>query len=57
MLVKSNVAVNRLVDIVCSDDEYAIIRTPENEYEKTVNLYDIYLINPDNIEEGDIISK
>lgn len=57
MLVQKNVAVNRLVDIVCSDDEYAIIRTPEGEYEKTVNLYSIYLINPDNIEEGDIIIK
>lgn len=57
MLVQKNVAVNRLVDIVCSDDEYAIIRTPEGEYEKTVSLYGIYLINPDNIEEGDIIVK
>jgi hypothetical protein len=57
MLVRNNVAVSRLVDIVCSDDEYAIIRTPENEYERTVSLYNIYLINPDNIEEGDIVSK
>ncbi|NLK87185.1 MAG: hypothetical protein GX279_06820 [Clostridiaceae bacterium] len=57
MLVRYNVAVNRYVDVLCSDDEYAIIRTPEDEYEKTVNLYNIYLINPDNIEEGDIIGK
>ncbi len=57
MLVRNNVAVSRLVDIVCSDDEYAIIRTPENEYERTVSLYNIYLINPDNIEEGDIVNK
>lgn len=57
MLVRYNVAVNRYVDILCSDDEYAIIRTPEDEYEKTVNLYNIYLINPDNIEEGDIVGK
>lgn len=57
MLVRNNVATNRYVDIICSDDEYAIIRTPEDEYEKTVNLYNIYLINPDNIEEGDIVRK
>jgi len=57
MLVKYNVATSRQVDILCSDNEYAIIKTPENELKKTVNLYDIYLINPDNVEEGDIIGK
>ncbi len=57
VLVRYNVAASRLVDILCSDNEYAIIRTPENEFKRTVNLYNIYLINPDNIEEGDIISK
>ncbi len=57
MLVKSNIAVSREVEIVCSDEEYAIIRTPEGEYEKTVGLYNIYLVNPDNIEEGEIIIK
>ena len=57
MVIRYNVAVNRQVDILCSDEEYAIIKTPEGEYVKTVNLYSIYLINPDNIEEGDIIGK
>lgn len=57
MLVRYNVAASRYVDILCSDEEYAIIKTPEDEYEKTVNLYNIYLINPDNIEEGDIVGK
>jgi hypothetical protein len=57
MLVKYNVAANRYVDILCSDEEYAIIKSPEDEYEKTVDLYNIYLINPDNIEEGDIIGR
>jgi len=57
MLVRYNVAASRIVDILCSDNEYAIIRTPENEYKRTVNLYDIYIVNPDNIEEGDIINK
>lgn len=57
MLIKYNVSTYRLVDIICSDDEYAIIRTPEEELSKTVNLYDTYIINPDKIKEGDIIEK
>lgn len=57
MLIKYNVASNRIIDIVCRDEEYAIIRTPENEYKKTVSLYDTYIINPDHIEEGEIIEK
>lgn len=57
MLLKYNVASNRDVDIICSDNEYAIIRTPEKEYKKTVSLYDIFIINPDNIEEGDIVER
>ena len=57
VIVKYNVASSRLVEILCSDNEYAIIKTPENELKRTVNLYDIYLINPDNVEEGDIINK
>ncbi len=60
MLNKFNVAVVREVDIICSDDEYAIISTPEENYGKngkTVNLYDTYIMNPDRIEEGDIIDR
>lgn len=57
MLIKYNVAAYRIVDIICRDEEYAIIRTPEDEQKKTVNLYDTYIINPDNIKEGDIIEK
>lgn len=57
MLVKYNVAASRIVDIICKDEEYAIIQTPENDYKKTVNLYDTYIINPDNIREGDVIEK
>lgn len=55
MLIKYNVATNRTVDILCKDDEYAIISTPDGELKKTVNLYDTYILNPDNIAEGDII--
>ncbi len=60
MLNKFNVASARTVDIVCSDDEYAIICTPEENYGKsgkTVNLYDTYIMNPDRVEEGDIIDR
>ena len=55
MLVKYNIAANRTVDILCRDNEYAIISTPDGELKKTVNLYDTYILNPDNITEGDII--
>ena len=49
MLIKYKVAAARNVEIVCRDEEYAIIVTPEGEYEKTVNLYDTFILNPDNL--------
>jgi putative membrane fusion protein len=57
MLIKANVAVARRVDIVCRDEEYAIIKTPQQEVKKTVSLYDTYILNPENVKEGDIIGK
>ena len=57
MLVKYNMATSRKVDIICKDEEYAIIRTPDKEINKTVNLYDTYIINPDKIKEGGIVEK
>ena len=57
MLIKYNVATSRTVNILCSDEEYAIISTPEKEYEKMVNLYDTYIMNPERIVEGEIIEK
>lgn len=57
MLIKYNAAATRTVEIVCKDEEYAIIRTPDKEFKKTVTLYDIYILDPDKIEEGDIIEK
>ncbi len=53
MLVKYNVSTIREVEILAQDKEYAIITTPE----KTVNLYDTYIINPQNVNEGVIINK
>ena len=55
MLIKANCAAEREVDVLCKDGEYAIIRTPENEVKKTVGLYDTYVLNPENIKEGQII--
>ena len=57
MLIKFKVAALRTVDIICRDEDYAIIRTPEKELQKTVNLYDNYIVNPDKIKEGDIIDN
>ncbi len=57
MLIRYNVAANRTVNILCRDDEYAIISTPDGEVNKTVSLYDTYIVNPDNIAEGDIIEQ
>jgi len=58
MLIKFNVAYIVRVDITCRNDEYAIVRTSEdNKSNFKLNLYDIYIINPDNIKEGDIVQK
>ena len=57
MLIKANCAVEREAEIIYKDNEYAIIKTPEGEIKKTINLYDTYILNPDNIKEGDIINK
>ena len=55
MLIKANCAVQREVEVMCRDSEYAIIKTPENEIKKTVSLYDTYVLNPVNVREGQII--
>lgn len=73
MLVKYNIATSRVVDIVCRDKEFAIIKTHEArpggeggtggantggiDSNKSINLYDTYIVNPDNIKEGDIIGR
>jgi hypothetical protein len=55
VLVRANVATIVEVDIMGKNGEFAIIKNPDNEYGKVVNLYDYFVINPDNIEEGQII--
>lgn len=57
MMIKANCATERQVLVECKDDEYAIIKSPEDEVKKTVSLYDTYILNPENVEEGQIILK
>lgn len=57
MLIKANCAAKRKVDIIGRDNEYAVIRTPSSELKSTVSLYDTYILNPDNIKEGDIVQN
>lgn len=57
MLIKANCAVQREVEVLYKDDEYAVIKSPDNEMKETVSLYDIYILNPVNIKEGQIILK
>jgi hypothetical protein len=57
MLIRANCAVERNVVIVCKDEEYALIETPKDEVKKTISLYDTYILNPDNVKEGQIIIK
>ncbi|NTV91073.1 MAG: hypothetical protein HGA22_12055 [Clostridiales bacterium] len=57
LLIKANVSTVRQVVIVGSDEEYAIIRTPDDEVRKTVSLYDTYIINHENVKEGQIVDK
>lgn len=56
-LVKSNCATIRDVVIKGWDDEFAIIENPEGNVKNSVSLYDTYIINPENIEEGQIINR
>lgn len=57
VLIKANVASIREVKILGKNDEFAIISSLDGEYRKGVSLYDSYAVNPENIEEGQIISQ
>jgi len=57
ILVKANYASIREVEIVAASDEYAIIKSADDSGKNGVSLYDTYIINPQNIEEGQIIDK
>jgi len=55
VLVKANEASIRNVRIVGRNGEFAIITSVDKD--KQVSLYDIYVINPTNIKEGQLIIK
>ncbi len=57
VLVKANYASIRDVVIKGKNSEYAIISNEESKLSKGVSLYDKYVINPRNIEEGQLINK
>ncbi len=55
ILLKSNRAKFTEVSIVCTDNEYAIINSKESDLRNEVNLYSKFILNPKNIQEGQII--
>lgn len=55
-LVKSNYSTKRRVKIVLKGREYALVSTIDGT-DKGISLYDIYVTNPKNIEEGQVIEK
>ncbi|MEN8905755.1 MAG: HlyD family efflux transporter periplasmic adaptor subunit [Clostridiales bacterium] len=55
MLIKSNYTELKDVKIVVYDNEYAIIENVEDDYEKTIGLYDKFIINPTGVSEGERI--
>lgn len=57
VLVKANCATIREVKIEGKNDEYAIISSLNDDYGKGVSLYDTFVINHENVEEGQIIKK
>lgn len=57
VLVKANYASIRDVKIGAVNDEYAIIKSADGSGKKGISLYDSYIIDPKNIEEGQIINK
>lgn len=56
-LVKYNCADARRVRVLLSNSEYALITSLEDKSKEGVSLYDIYVVTPKNIEEGQIIEK
>jgi len=54
MLARGNIASSKRVRIIGKNDVYAIIESPESD-PGSVSLYDIYIRNPRNIREGQLI--
>lgn len=56
-LDKGNYADIREVKIIGKNDEWAIIDSLKTPGSESVSLYDIYVINPENIREGQMINQ
>lgn len=56
-LDKANYAKIREVKIIGKNDEWAIIDSSKTSSTEGVSLYDIYVINPENIREGQMINQ
>lgn len=56
-LDKANYASIRPVKITGANDEWAVIESLKKTSEEGVSLYDIYVVNPTNIQEGQVINK
>ncbi|MCX8129968.1 MAG: hypothetical protein N3I35_07720 [Clostridia bacterium] len=57
VLVKSNYATIRDVKIKGTDEEFAIVTSLDDKTKNGIGLYDIYVCNPGNIQEGQMIIK
>lgn len=57
VLVKANYASIREIKMLYVDGKYAIIGNPDGHYKGGVSLYDLYVVNAENIEEGQMIGK
>jgi len=56
ILVRMNRAVIKRVAVIAEQDAFAVIDAPEGSSETDpVSLFDIYVVNPKNIEEGQVI--
>ena len=57
-VVEMNKAVFKRVQIAGTQDSYAIIENIDaTDAEKCVNVFDIYLVNPKNVAEGQVVEK
>ncbi|MCX8131968.1 MAG: hypothetical protein N3I35_17950 [Clostridia bacterium] len=54
---KSNYASVRDVTIKGTDEEFAIIANVDEKDKNSIGLYDIYVVRPGNIQEGQMINK
>lgn len=57
MLLKANFATLREVEVLEHNEEVAIIAPSKDPAKGIISLYDNYLVNPQNIQEGQLIEK